>query len=103
MRIDQVLHWLCLVKSRSQAARGCREGRILVGGERARPAREVHARDEITLRGLVAGRTRVVRIDQIPDHQQSRQAAATFYTVLREELSDPFGAPGAPTGRTAEE
>jgi len=100
MRIDQVLHWLCLVKSRSQATRGCREGRILVGGERVRPAREVHARDEITLRGLVAGRTRVIRIDQVPERQQSRQAAATFYTVLREEHGDAFGEPGAPTGGT---
>jgi hypothetical protein len=67
-----------------------------------RPARDIHPLDEITLRGLVAGRTRVVRIDQVPDCQQSRKEAAAFYTVLREERCDPRDEPGAPQGRTAE-
>ena len=91
MRIDQVLHWLCLVKSRSQATRGCREGRILVGGEQVRPAKEIRAQDEIALRGLVGDKVRVIRIEQVPDRQQSRKDASDFYTVIREEPWDPIG------------
>lgn len=98
MRIDQVLHWLCLVKSRSQGTRACREGRVLVGGERVRPSREVHALDELSLRGLVADKVRVIRIERVPECQQSRRDAPEHYTVLREEPWDPTD-PGNGAGK----
>ncbi len=102
MRVDQVLHWLCLVKSRSQATRGCREGRILVGGQRVRPSREIRAQEEIALRGLVGDRVRVIRIERVPDRQQSRKDAPDFYTLVREDPWDPTGLPEESPDRTAE-
>ena len=85
MRVDQVLHWLCLVKSRSQATRACREGRVLVAGERVRPSREIRAGDEITLRGLISDRIRLIRIEEVPVRQQSRKEAGEFYAVLSDQ------------------
>lgn len=102
MRVDQVLHWLCLVKSRSQATRGCREGRILVSGERVRPSREIRAQDEITLRGLVGEKLRVIRIERVPDRQQSRKDAPDYYTLIREEPWIAAGRPNEPPDWTAE-
>ncbi len=79
MRIDQVLHWLCLIKSRSLAGRGCREGWILVNGETVRPSKEVRAGDRITIQGPVVHRTQVVRLREIPEGQLSRKEAPEHY------------------------
>jgi ribosomal 50S subunit-recycling heat shock protein len=102
MRIDQLLHWLCLAKSRSQAARGCQEGRVRVNGELVRPAREVRLQDEITLRGLVGERARVVRVDRLPERQQGRKDAPGFYTLVREERIDSDAEPGPAGGGASE-
>ncbi len=89
MRIDQVVHWLCLLKSRSLATRGCRERRILLNGQPVRPAHDVQAGDEITMINPRGDRRRVVRILQVPQRQQSRQDAGALYTLVREEHIDP--------------
>jgi ribosome-associated heat shock protein Hsp15 len=95
MRVDQVLRWLCLVKSRSQAARECRAGRILVNGQAVRPAHEVRAGDSIRRIDL-AGGWRQVRLREVPARQMSRKEAPDFYETEGEARGPllPEGAPG---------
>ena len=88
MRIDQALHWLCLVKSRSLAARACREGRVLIDDEPVRPAREARAGEQIRL--LDPSRTRGKRITlrEVPTSQVSRKQAGDYYHVDQVEKLD---------------
>lgn len=88
MRIDQVLHWLCLLKSRSMAARACQEGRVLLNGGAARPAREVKAGDRITLMNPARDRGRILRILSVPQRQASRKEAPAYYEVESEFKDD---------------
>ncbi len=84
VRIDQLLHWLCLAKSRSLAARGCRQQRVLVNGEPARPARAVRAGDELTLVSTSGRQRRRLRIRDLPACAISRKQAREHYEVLEE-------------------
>lgn len=81
MRIDQALHWLCLIKSRSLAARACREGRVLIGGAPVRPSRDARAGEQIRL--LDPSRTRLKRITlrEVPAGQVSRKQAGDYYQI----------------------
>lgn len=85
IRIDTLLHWLCLRKSRSLAARGCREGMILLNGRPVRPSQEVNEGDWIS----IADRRREdwisVEITDLPARQIGRAAARDYYRSLAEE------------------
>ncbi len=82
MRIDQVLHWLCLQKSRSMAGRNCKEERILVDEKPVRPAAKVHAGQIITFLNPLGEKLKVVRLLDIPERQQSRRDAPPYYEVV---------------------
>ncbi|MCK4303545.1 MAG: hypothetical protein KAY24_04840 [Candidatus Eisenbacteria sp.] len=93
MRIDRILHWLCLQKSRSLAARECRAGRILFNGEQVRPSRDVHPGDRITILDCLSNREEVVRILEVPQKQLSRKDARTYYEACQGRGTDRIGAP----------
>lgn len=78
VRVDQALHWLCLIRSRSLAARACREGRVLVNGAPVRPSREVRAGDRIQLRDLLEERSRELELLEEPLRQISRRESAEY-------------------------
>jgi ribosomal 50S subunit-recycling heat shock protein len=93
VRIDRVLHWLCLQKSRSLAARECRASRILLNGESTRPSRDVHPGDRITILDCLSDREEIVRILEVPQNQLSRKDARTYYETCQERGTDRNGAP----------
>ena len=94
VRIDTLLHWLCLQKSRSLAARACREGRILLNGRSVRPSKEVGVGDWISIANLRADGWQTFEIREVPPRQSSRADAGGFYRLLGSDLHPP-GSPDA--------
>jgi ribosomal 50S subunit-recycling heat shock protein len=88
MRIDLLLKYLCLVKSRSLAKILCDKGAVRIFERPVRPSSQVKEGDHITLethRG-----TLIVEIHQLPNKQLSRVLAPTYYRrVAWAPRSDP--------------
>lgn len=82
MRIDLLLKSLCLVKTRSQAHKGCEAGCISLNGRSAKPAAEVRAGDLIEIR--FPRRLLAVEILEVPDGQVPRRDRERHYRVVRE-------------------
>lgn len=79
MRLDVLLFELRLFKSRSQAAAAIAEGRVLLGGARAKPSHEGRAGDRVTFREGEGregtGRSRTFEILALPHASLSKAAA----------------------------
>jgi ribosomal 50S subunit-recycling heat shock protein len=88
MRADLLLKSLCLVKSRSQARRGCEEGFVRVGGRRIKPSAEVRAGDIIEIR--YPNRILVVEVQEVPSGQVPRREREQFYRIVRERRLDRY-------------
>jgi ribosomal 50S subunit-recycling heat shock protein len=80
MRIDLVLKYLCLARSRSAAKSLCDEGRVQINGETARAASIVHAGDRVRVR--LAERTLEVEVVDVPARQASKAEAPRHYRAL---------------------
>ncbi|HWA87657.1 MAG TPA: RNA-binding S4 domain-containing protein [Opitutus sp.] len=63
-RLDKWLWAVRLFKTRSLATDACRGGSVRIGGQAAKPAREVHVGELITLRQGVV--TRTLRVAGVP-------------------------------------
>ena len=50
MRIDKYLSGVRLYKSRNAASTACRKGYVKLGGQNAKPSREVYVSDKISIR-----------------------------------------------------
>jgi ribosome-associated heat shock protein Hsp15 len=96
VRIDQLLHWLCLVPSRSLAGRACREGQVSVNGATVRPSREVRAGDRIALRDPRLEAPRELEVLIVPERQVSRKEAPAHYRWI---ASGPYAEGEAEDGR----
>lgn len=83
MRIDVLLHRLCLTRSRSEAKDACETGAIDLDGAHAKPSQEVRVGSIVTLR--FAARLLEVRVLTLPPKSTSKKAARDMYEVLREE------------------
>lgn len=86
MRADLLLKSLCLVRSRSQARRGCEEGFVRIGGRRIKPGAEIRAGDVIEIR--YPNRILVVEIQEVPRQQVPRKERERFYRIVRERRLD---------------
>jgi ribosomal 50S subunit-recycling heat shock protein len=82
MRIDVLLFELRLFKSRSQASEAIQKGRVLLNGAPAKPSREGHPGDRVTLtRGGTRDatddgpRSRTFVILELPRGSLSKEAA----------------------------
>ena len=84
-RLDVVLHQLCLVPTRTQAARAIDDAAVLVNGERVRPAHLVRIGDTLALTYGHRTRTRTYAITALPARGQSRKDAPQFYRLLTDE------------------
>lgn len=82
MRLDLFLKSVCLAKSRSLAAKGIDEGRILLNGSKVKPSREIKPGDvlEITSGGF----KRSLKVVDVPKRQVSKASAKDFYDILDE-------------------
>ncbi len=91
MRIDNLLHTLCLFKTRSQASRACAEGRVWLNGTAVRSSRTVKVGDRIRWRDRLGRLEQEVEVLDIPPKQVSRSAAREMVRMIdSRELEDPW-------------
>ena len=83
LRLDVLLHRLCLTRSRSEAKNACDSGAVLVGGRPAKASEAVPAGATIDLR--FPRRRVVIALDQLPPKSTSKQRAREMYRVVEEE------------------
>ena len=90
LRVDVLLHRLCLTKSRSEAKAACEAGAVTLDGKRARPSDSVLAGRRIAVR--YPSRLLEVELLELPGKSVSKQAARALYRVLRDEKlrDEPF-------------
>lgn len=83
LRLDVLLHRLCLTRSRSEAKAACDSGAVLINGSTARASREVTPGAIITIQ--FPRRTLELEVDALPEKSTSRKVARELYRVLRDE------------------
>jgi ribosomal 50S subunit-recycling heat shock protein len=92
MRIDLVLKYLCLVKSRSLAKALCEKERVLLNGDPTRSSAAVRCGDRVTVQ--FQRRAVTVVLDRVPEKQLSKSTALTYYrsvdTPAAERPVDPL-------------
>lgn len=85
LRVDLLLHRLCLTRSRSEAKHACDAGAVAVDGRTARASLEVRPGQQVTIR--YPRRTLEIEIlDRLPPRSTSRKVARELYRVIRDEL-----------------
>jgi ribosomal 50S subunit-recycling heat shock protein len=88
LRLDVLLHRLCLTRSRSEAKAACDAGAVLVDGKPAKASQEVREGQRLTIR--FAHRLLDVELLGLPPKSTSKKAARELYQVLRDEKVTPF-------------
>ena len=78
LRLDVWLDVACLFKTRSEAQRACKIGRVSVNGAVAKPHRELHAGDEIVI-SRPAGRRQTITVRTLVDKHVSKAEARALY------------------------
>ena len=113
MRLDVWLDIACLFKTRSEAQKACKGGKVDVNGQAAKPHREIKEGDEIVI-GRPLGRRQRVVVRKLAERHLPRAEARLLYEDLTppptpeeiearklERLTRPFRSPslGAPDKR----
>jgi ribosome-associated heat shock protein Hsp15 len=90
LRVDVLLHRLCLTKSRSEAKAACEAGAVTLDGKRARPSDTVAAGRRIAVK--YPSRLLEVELLELPGKSVSKKAARDLYRVLKDEKTreEPF-------------
>jgi ribosome-associated heat shock protein Hsp15 len=83
LRIDVLLHRLCLTRSRNEAKTACDAGAVSLNGNKARAADTVLPGARVEVRW--PARTLEMELLELPGKSVSRKAARDLYRVLREE------------------
>jgi ribosome-associated heat shock protein Hsp15 len=81
IRLDIWLDVACLFKTRSEAQRACKNGKVDVNGQTARPNRMVRAGDELEI-GRPFGRKQRIRIRAVADRHVAKADARALYEDL---------------------
>ena len=81
VRLDIWLDVACLFKTRSEAQKACRNSKIDVNGQTAKPNRRLRAGDEIEI-GRPLGRKQRIRVLRVAERNVSRAEARTLYDDL---------------------
>jgi ribosome-associated heat shock protein Hsp15 len=113
VRLDVWLDVACLFRTRSEAQKACKSGRVDVNDQPAKPHREIHPGDTLSIKRPLGRRQRVV-VRSLADRHVAKAAARELYEDVTppptaEEiearrmarLMRPFvqGRPGAPDKR----
>ncbi len=80
-RLDVWLDIACLFKTRSEAQKAVRAGKIAVNGQAAKPNRQLRAGDEIQI-SRPLGRRQRVRVTGFAEHHVARADARGLYEDL---------------------
>jgi ribosome-associated heat shock protein Hsp15 len=78
LRLDIWLDVACLFRTRSEAQKACRSGKISVNGQSAKPNRAVRAGDKIEI-SRPFGRKQQIVIRGLEDHHIAKGAARKLY------------------------
>jgi len=80
-RLDVWLDVSCLYKTRSEAQRACKGGKVDVNGQSAKPHKEIRPGDEIVISRPFGRRQRIV-VRQVAERHMRRAEARELYTDL---------------------
>ena len=80
MRIDKWLWAVRLYKTRSLAAEVCRNGHVLVNGQRAKPSRDLHVGETVTAR--TGSIQRIVKVLGFPPNRVGAKLVSQFLEDL---------------------
>jgi ribosome-associated heat shock protein Hsp15 len=83
LRVDVLLHRLCLTKSRNEAKTACEAGAVSLDGRAARPSDTVLPGRRITIR--YPKRTLEVELLALPGKSVSKAAARDLYRIVSDE------------------
>jgi ribosome-associated heat shock protein Hsp15 len=78
IRLDLWLDVACICRTRSQAQRACKLGRVTVNGDRGKPHRLVRPGDRITV-SFTGGWRRIIEVVDIATGNVSRARARELY------------------------
>lgn len=78
VRLDVWLDVACLFKTRSEAQRACKVGRVMVNGAVAKPHRELRAGDELSI-DRPGGRRQIVVVRALADRHVAKADARSLY------------------------
>lgn len=81
VRLDVWLDVTCLFKTRSEAQRACKGGKVDVNGQSAKPHKEIKPGDEIEISRPLGRRQRVV-VRAVAERHLPRAEARELYTDL---------------------
>jgi ribosome-associated heat shock protein Hsp15 len=81
VRIDVWLDVACLFKTRSEAQKACKTGKLDVNGQPAKPHRVLRVGDEIEISRPFGRKQRIV-VRRLADRHVARQAARELYEDL---------------------
>jgi ribosome-associated heat shock protein Hsp15 len=81
MRLDLWLDIACLFKTRSEAQHACKNGKVGVNGQAAKPHRDIKIGDEIVLQRPLGRRQRVV-VGALADKHLPKAEARELYRDL---------------------
>jgi ribosome-associated heat shock protein Hsp15 len=78
LRLDIWLDVACLFRTRSEAQKACKSGKISVNGQPAKPHRSIHAGDELEI-SRPFGRKQQVVVRTLEDRHVAKAAARELY------------------------
>ncbi len=84
MRLDIWLDVSCLFRTRSEAQKACKAGKVEVNGQAAKPNRDIRSGDEIVISRPLGRKQRVVVYDVTDKHIARKEARALY-----EDLTPP--------------
>jgi ribosome-associated heat shock protein Hsp15 len=85
LRLDRWLWCARFYKSRAQAATAISNGRVQVGGQRAKPARPIHIGDSLTV--AQGGRELEILVRGLPQRRGPASAARLSYEETAESIA----------------
>jgi ribosome-associated heat shock protein Hsp15 len=86
VRLDIWLDVACLFKTRSEAQKACRAGKVSVNGQPAKPNRRLRIADEIEI-GRPLGRKQRVKVRGLADRHIAKAEARALYEDLTPPLT----------------
>jgi ribosome-associated heat shock protein Hsp15 len=78
VRLDVWLDVACLFRTRSEAQKACKAGKVSVNGQPSKPHREIKSGDEIQI-GRPLGRTQRIIVYAVADKHIARKEARALY------------------------
>ena len=87
VRLDVWLDVACLFKTRSEAQRACRGGKVDVNAQRAKPHRTIQPGDRLAIT-RPPGRKQLVVVRSLADHHLPKAAARTLYEDVTPPLTE---------------